>query len=288
MDVVRVVREYGCFTVCEAVAAGGRRVALKTVCRRAAEGHVARLERERAVLESLEGCGGAAARLHGAGANGRVHWIATRWVPGVRPADLHSRARHLLRTESDPAADLFAATAEAVTAAVAAVHGRAVVHGDVSMGNVLLTPEGTAVIIDFGSARLPHHPPTAATPIAWRTTRPFTPPERLHAEGGAGAGGGPTFASDQYSLAAVLHGLLTGRARAAAAGAPDGGPDGVTGSVTHDGPGSVTGDGPDLGWAARRRPDLPAVLARALRAAPARRKRRVPLPPTARPFWRQP
>ncbi len=98
---------------------------------------------------------------------------------------------------------------EQLCAAVAHVHGRGLVHGDVSPSNVLVTEsdgDGPVVkLLDFGLAA-PLGAPAGGRPSPL-PHRPFTPgytaPEVV-------AGGLPTPAADVYALGAVLRDLLTG------------------------------------------------------------------------------
>jgi eukaryotic-like serine/threonine-protein kinase len=83
-------------------------------------------------------------------------------------------------------------------AALAAVHDTGVLHRDVKAANVVMTPEGRVVLMDFGSAR--QHGDAVAraggTPL-------YVAPEILD-------GGDTTVASDVYSLGVLLHHMLTG------------------------------------------------------------------------------
>jgi serine/threonine-protein kinase len=101
------------------------------------------------------------------------------------------------------------AVAVAVLDAYAAVHERGVLHGDVHAGNVLLRPDGTVTIIDFGLAQ-----------VADATGDPGMPPPR--AAGGEGLDPAcakallgerhlPPLdsASEQYAIAALVHRVLT-------------------------------------------------------------------------------
>ncbi len=101
------------------------------------------------------------------------------------------------------------AVALAVLDAYAAVHERGVLHGDVHAGNVLLRPDGTVTLIDFGLAQ-----------VIEATGLPAGPAPRA----GGGEGLDPAcarallqgkglpaldLASEQYSIATLVHRVLT-------------------------------------------------------------------------------
>lgn len=78
-----------------------------------------------------------------------------------------------------------------------------VIHRDIKPGNIKITPEGKATLVDFGLAKT--HDPKETTTIGARAYTPgFAPPEQY--------GQGRTdIRSDVFSLAATLYSLLTGR-----------------------------------------------------------------------------
>ena len=95
--------------------------------------------------------------------------------------------------------------------ALAAAHEAGLVHGDVSLGNILLTSTGVPLLADLGTARLvgDDRPPVRATPG--------------YVDPAVQAGGVPNPASDVYGLAAVaVRCLLGGTGPSAAVGPPPG------------------------------------------------------------------
>ena len=96
--------------------------------------------------------------------------------------------------------------AENALSALRHIHRRSVIHGDVSQANILLSRDGVAKLTDFGLARRiddqgasgKKRRPSLARGICGVPS--YAAPEVLH-------GGRPSFASDAYSLGAVLYHL---------------------------------------------------------------------------------
>src|SRR5262245_20451525 len=91
--------------------------------------------------------------------------------------------------------------------ALAVAHGQAVIHRDLKPGNILVTPEGEPVIMDFGLALcLNRADAQVPRPGEVYGTLRYMPPEQ--AQPGEEPIGS---ASDVYSLGVILYELLTGR-----------------------------------------------------------------------------
>ncbi|MBW8485569.1 serine/threonine-protein kinase [Actinomadura parmotrematis] len=91
-----------------------------------------------------------------------------------------------------------------VCAVLAVAHERSLVHRDLKPANLILAPDGSVKVLDFGLAvgLLPTDVRLTATGVAGPGTPGYTAPEQLY--------GNPSPQSDMYSLGCVLYTMLTG------------------------------------------------------------------------------
>ncbi len=176
----------------------GRRVALKVLAPAAfrSEAALERFRREAAVLGRLSHPG--ICEVHEADFAEETPFIAMRYVPG----------RTLLEeVQAVPSGEERVRRAvrlvERAARALHAVHEAGVVHRDVKPSNVLVTPDGDPVLVDFGLAR-GLDADTLTEPEAVFGTAPYLAPEHF-------AGRGADRLTDVYALGVTLFELLTGR-----------------------------------------------------------------------------
>ncbi len=86
------------------------------------------------------------------------------------------------------------------------IHGQGILHLDLKPSNVLLTPEGRPMLLDFNLA---HDRQYRRQRLGG--TLPYMAPEQLRAVGGEGDGAGVDARSDLFSLGVLLYELLAGR-----------------------------------------------------------------------------
>lgn len=105
----------------------------------------------------------------------------------------------------------------------------AVIHRDIKPANIKINPEGRAILVDFGIAKM--YDPNRKTTVGARAVTPsYSPPEQY----GKGKTDGRT---DIYALGATLYAILTGRepvdAMARSTGTPLPAPRQVNPSISH-------------------------------------------------------
>lgn len=141
--------------------------------------------------------------LHEADLDAESPYLVFEYIPG---GELRDYCRNLQsRGENVPLRDFFR-TARQLCRALAQVHGRRLIHRDVSATHIWLDERGEAHLGDFDRAMSLDEPlPDHGGPPA---DEGYPAPEVL--------GGSPDVRADLYSLGGVLYELLTGRAPALA------------------------------------------------------------------------
>jgi tetratricopeptide (TPR) repeat protein len=172
-----------------------KQVAIKVVPRvLAGPDAVARFRSERQILANLEHP--SIARLLDGGTSEGIPYIVMEYVEGV-PITEYVRAQALSIPNR-------LRLMQSVCAAVLYAHRNLVIHRDLKPGNILVTADGTAKLLDFGLAKLAD-PTLADDPLTSRMmmTPEYASPEQIQ-------GAPVTTASDVYSLGVVLYEVLTG------------------------------------------------------------------------------
>jgi len=172
-----------------------KRVAIKLLNRLSLSGGVIeRFRRETQILARLEHS--YIVRLLDAGTTGEaIAYIVTEFVDGLR---IDNFAETLSQSEK---LRLFLRVCEGVSFA----HKNAVVHRDLKPSNILVVPDGTPKLLDFGIARLLDRDSELTETDLERMTLRYASPEQVKRQKPI------TPASDIYSLGVILYELLAGR-----------------------------------------------------------------------------
>jgi hypothetical protein len=183
----------------------GRDLALKVLREEYArdEAFVSRFRREAVSAASLNHPSVVQVYDQGRTEDGRLY-IAMEHVAGGSLEDLLAR-----RGALEPAEATLLASQ--VADALAAAHGRGIVHRDIKPQNVLIGEAGKAKVADFGIALAASASTTSGTNRVFGTASYMSPEQAM------GGQVGPT--SDLYSLGVVLYEMLTGRVPFEAEGA---------------------------------------------------------------------
>jgi serine/threonine protein kinase len=125
-------------------------------------------------------------------------YLVMDYVPGDDVKTILDRVRGPL-----PTRDVLS-WAKSIMDALKYMHGRQppVVHRDVKPGNIRINPDGRAVLVDFGLAKV--HDPTRSTTTGAKAFTPgFAPPEQYGL-------GRTDVRTDIYALGATLYAMFTG------------------------------------------------------------------------------
>lgn len=102
-----------------------------------------------------------------------------------------------------PRSGRFRKVLDGLAEALAGLHARGVVHGDLKPDHVIVEPDDSVRLIDFSASSLEARPPPGPTDTAWLTPG-FAAPEQY------AAGGPPDARSDLYAFGAVAFWAATG------------------------------------------------------------------------------
>ena len=160
----------------------------------------AQFRTERQILATLEHPN-IARMLDGGTTDDGTPFVVMEYVDGV-PLDEYANREHL---DLSQRLALFQRVCDAVQFA----HSKLIIHRDLKPSNILVTPEGSPKLLDFGVAKLVTASDTEPSTIALTSgARMMTPeyasPEQIRRKQ-------VSTATDVYSLGVVLYELLTGR-----------------------------------------------------------------------------
>ncbi|MBN1152925.1 MAG: SUMF1/EgtB/PvdO family nonheme iron enzyme [Dehalococcoidia bacterium] len=132
---------------------------------------------------------------------GQNAYLVMEYIEGENLADRIAREGHVSE-------DQTLTWAAQLLDALAYCHGRGIVHRDIKPQNVILRPDGRAVLVDFGLVKLwnPDDPLTR-TVLRGMGTPEYAPPEQYGQRGQ-----GTDARSDIYALGATLYHALAGQA----------------------------------------------------------------------------
>jgi serine/threonine-protein kinase len=170
-----------------------QRAAIKVIRGFPSEAARDRLRRERQILAGLEHPN-IARLLDGGTTRGGEPYLVMEFIDG-EPLPAWIARGPALRARIK----LFAS----ICRAVAFAHQRLVVHRDLKPGNVMVRPDGTPVLLDFGIAKLVEDGPVADGTRTHAMTPAYASPEQLRGES-------VTTATDVFGLGLILYVLLGG------------------------------------------------------------------------------
>ncbi|MGA7730619.1 MAG: protein kinase [Chloroflexia bacterium] len=157
---------------------------------------VERFRREAVTSANLEHP--AIVRVYDVEQAGSLHYITMRYVQGTT-------LRDILRDNGALPLDVALRIVEPIASALHYAHTHGVIHRDVKPGNILVEPDGTVLLTDFGIARAADNAQSSLTAVGHvMGTADYLAPEQI-----SGRPAEPR--SDVYSLGVVLYEMLTGK-----------------------------------------------------------------------------
>jgi serine/threonine-protein kinase len=136
------------------------------------------------------------ASVYDVGQDGDCPYIVMEYVPGVSLRDLIAR-------EGTIPVDQAVEIAAQILSALEYAHRNGLIHRDIKPGNVLITPQGTVKVVDFGIAKGASDLSLTGAGMALGTASYFSPEQAR--------GEGARVQSDLYSVGVTLYEMLTGR-----------------------------------------------------------------------------
>ena len=136
------------------------------------------------------------ARFVAAGDLARIPYLVVEWVEG-------RSLQHLMNERGRFAAEEVACIGAAIADALHSLHRQDTIHLDLKPDNVILRPDGTAIVIDFGLAHHARFPDLLAEEMRFASgSTPYISPEQLY-----DTRSDPR--SDLYALGVILYEMAT-------------------------------------------------------------------------------
>jgi nucleotide-binding universal stress UspA family protein len=136
-------------------------------------------------------------RFVAAGAMTATPYLVMEWIGGI-PLSVLAKSAPL-------AIDEVARIGALVADALVDLHRQGAIHHDLKPDNIILTPDGRAVLIDFGFARHASYPDLLAEEMRYAAgSAPYVSPEQV-------SGVRNDARSDLFALGAVIYQLATGK-----------------------------------------------------------------------------